>query len=76
MHTGPALPAIRQRLVLFQQMLQPQLSFSCIAGAITLKAVNGIGGDTAALDAAATVNWNLHQKKRTRKNPGRRLITP
>jgi hypothetical protein len=57
-------------------MLQPQLSFSCIAGAITLKAVDGIGGDGAALDAAATVDRNLHQKKRTRKNPGRRFNTP
>jgi len=75
-NAGPALPAIRQQLVLLQQMLQPQLLFSCIAGALTLEAVDGIGGDAAALDAAATVDWNLHQKKRTRKNPERRFITP
>jgi len=75
-NTGPALPAIRQLPMLFQQMLQPKLLFSCIAGAITLEAIDGVSGDTAALDAAATVDWNLHQKKRTRKNPGRRLITP
>jgi len=57
-------------------MLHPQLCFSGIAGAVTLEAVDGIGGDTAALDAAAAVDWNLHQKKRKRKNPGRRFILP
>jgi hypothetical protein len=62
--------------VLFQQMLQPQLRSSCITGAVTLEAVDGVGSDVAALDAAATVDWNLHQKKRTRKNPGRRFNTP
>jgi hypothetical protein len=76
MHTPTTLAPIGQNLVLAQQMLHPQLSFSCIAGAITLEAVNGVGSDVAALDAATTVDWNLHQKKRTRKNPGRRLITP
>jgi hypothetical protein len=57
-------------------MLQSQLRLSGITGAITLEAIDGVGGDAAALDAAAAVDWNLHQKKRTRKNPGRRFITP
>jgi hypothetical protein len=57
-------------------MLQPQLRSSGLTGAITLKAIDGVGRDCTALDAATTVDWNLHQKKRTRKNPGRRLITP
>jgi hypothetical protein len=57
-------------------MLQPQLLLPGLAGAITLEAVDGVSGDAAALDAAATVDWNLHQKKRTRKNPGRRFNTP
>ena len=76
MNAPTTLAAIRQRFVLVQQVLQPQLCLSSITGAITLEAVDGVGCDVAALNATATVDWDLHQKKRTRKNPGRRFITP